>query len=130
MKFFQTIFGQAIFGGLIFMCAITLLEFPMGGRNLQSGLARAVFGGIVGFCSARAFSYAMCVQVARFSREAASYAGFMTLFVVAINALGGNKDISLLSGAIDVVVFTVIYGGLSFLVLGVKTYPDRIKVSL
>ena len=72
----------------------------------------------------------MRVQVTRFSREAASYAGFMTLFVVAINALNGNKDSSLLGGAIDVVVFSVIYGGLSFFFLGGQTYPDRIKLSL
>ena len=130
MKFFQTIFGQAIFGALMFMAVITLLEFPMGDRDLQTGLACAVFGGIIGFCSARAFSCAMRVQVTRFSREAASYAGFMTLFIVAINALSGNKDSSLLSGAIDLVVFTVIYGGLSFFFLGMQNNPDRIKVSL
>jgi len=79
MKFFQTIFGQAIFGALMFMAVITLPEFPMGDRDLQAGLARGVFGGVVGFCSARAFSCAMRVQVTRFSREAASYAEFMTL---------------------------------------------------
>ena len=130
MKFFQTIFGQAIFGALMFMAVITLLEFPMGDRDLQAGLARGVFGGVVGFCSARAFSCAMRVQVTRFSREAASYAGFMTLFVVTINALSGNKDVSLFDAVIALVVFTVIYGGLSFFFLGVQTYPDRIKLSL
>ena len=130
MNFFQTIFGLAIFGALMFMAVITLLEFPMGDRDLQAGLARGVFVGVIGFCSARAISCAMRVQVTRFSREAASGAGFMTLFVVVINALSGNKDSSLLSGAIDLFVFIVIYGGLSFFFLGVQTYPDRIKVSL
>ena len=43
MKFFQTIFGQAILGAGMFMFVITLLEFPMGDRDLQTGLARAVF---------------------------------------------------------------------------------------
>lgn len=128
MNFFQTIFGLAIFGALMFMCAITLLEFPMGDRDLQAGLARAVFGGIVGFCSARAFSCAMCVQVARFSREAASYAGFMTLFVVAINALSGNKDVSSFDVVIALVVFTRTYGGLTYMLLGARDTPDRIKV--
>ena len=130
MKFFQTIFGQAIFGALMFMAVITLLEFPMGDRNLQSGLACAVFGGVIGFCSARAFSCAMRVQVARFSREAASDAGFMTLFVVAINALSGNKDVSLFDAVIALVVFTLTYGGLTYMLLGARDNPDRIKVSV
>ena len=130
MKFFQTIFGQAIFGALMFMAVITLLEFPMGDRNLQSGLACAVFGGVIGFCSARAFSCAMRVQVARFSREAASDAGFMTLFVVAINALSGNKDVSSFDAVIALVVFTLTYGGLTYMLLGARDNPDRIKVSV
>ena len=130
MKFFQTIFGQAIYGALMFMAVITLLEFPMGDRDLQAGLARAVFGGIIGFCSARAFSCAMRVQVARFSREAASDAGFMTLFVVAINALSGNKDVSLFDAVIALVVFTLTYGGLTYMLLGARDNPDRIKVSV
>ena len=130
MKFFQTIFGQAIFGALMFMAVITLLEFPLGDRNLQSGLARAVFGGVIGFCSARAFSCAMRVQVARFSREAASDAGFMTLFVVVINALSGNKDVSLFDAVIALVVFTLTYGGITYILLGARDNPDRIKVSV
>ena len=128
MKFFQTIFGQAIFGALMFMAVITLLEFPMGDRNLQSGLACAVFGDVIGFCSARAFSCAMRVQVARFSREAASDAGFMTLLVVAINALSGNRDVSLFDAVIALVVFTLTYGGLTYMLLGARDNPDRIKV--
>ena len=114
----------------MFMAVITLLEFPMGDRNLQTGLARAVFGGVIGFCAARAFSYAMRVQVTRFSREAASYAGFMTLFVVAINALSGNKDVSLFDAVIALVVFTLTYGGLTYMLLGARDNPDRIKVSV
>ena len=128
MKFFQTIFGQAIFGALMFMAVITLLEFPLGDRDLQAGLARGVLGGVIGFGSARAFSCAMRVQVTRFSREAANDAGFMTLFVVAINALSCNKDVFLFDAVIALVVFTLTYGGLTFMLLGARDNPDRIKV--
>lgn len=130
MKFYQTIFGQAIFGALIFMAVITLLEFPMGDRDLQTGLARAVFGGIVGFCSARAFSLEVQVQMARFSRQAACYVGYLTLSVVAINALSGNKDVLTTNGAVDLVVFALVFGGVMFFLIRGRSDLDRNTLSL
>ena len=72
----------------------------------------------------------MRIQIARFSREAVSYAGFLTLFVVAINTLSGIKDVSLFYAVIALVVFTLTYGGLTLLSLGARDNPDRIKVSV
>ena len=126
----QTIFGQAIFLAVMYFVLVVILTLVLGDQSLQNAVANSVFGAIAGFCAARVFGCVGRTQVARFSKQAACNAGYLTLFIVTLKAVSEDKDATTLNSAIELAMFTLIFGAVTFLFFEGRNHTERIKHNL
>jgi len=114
-------------GAVSFAGVIVLLEFAIGGRDLQNGLALSVFGMLVGYCTASEAHFLGRIKISRFSKEAALYAGYTTHMVVILQVLfwmdePGMRHFLMILG------WVIVYGGITFFFIGTNAYEYRDRI--
>ena len=121
MWFFQSLFGTAIMGAVSFAGVIVLLEFAIGGRDLQNGLALSVFGALLGYCAASAMHFIGRIKISRFSKEAALCAGYATIIFVKLQVLFWMDEPGM-RHFLMILVWVIGYGGITFFLTGTNAY--------